>query len=61
MNLIFCKLKKAQKYEFNFLQDLQSTKTWIYFFCKLEELKNVNLIFYKIEKNYKNWISFYES
>ena len=50
MNLIFYKLKKAEKHTFDFLQ---AKKTWIQFFTSSKRLKNMNLIFCKFKKAQK--------
>ena len=39
MDLIFCKLKKAQKHEFNFLQTLKNSKNMNLIFARLKNLK----------------------
>ena len=40
MDLVFCMLKKAQKHEFNFLQDLKSSESMNSFFVKLINAQN---------------------
>ena len=37
MDLSFCKLKEAQKYELNFFESLKNLKNMDLFFCKLKK------------------------
>ena len=48
MHLIVCKLKKAQKHEFNF-------------FASLKKLKNMNSIFCKLKKAQKHGFNFLQA
>ena len=56
MNLIFYKLKKLKKHEFNFLQAEKTQKTWIQFFESLKSSKHMNLIFCNLKKAQKTWV-----
>ena len=49
VNLLFCKLEKAQKkHEFNFVRVKKSSET--YFFQAQKHSKNMNQIFCKLQK-----------
>ena len=59
MDLIFCKLKKYQKHESNFLQALKAQKYMNLAFCKLTKAqKYMNFIFCKLKKAQKTLIEF---
>ena len=62
MDLIFCKLKKVNKHEFNFLQTCQSSKKMNLIFLQAQKSsKNMNLIFCKLKKAQKHGYNFLQT